>query len=76
MPATTDYIELRARSAFSFLEGASLPETLALEARRQGHRTLALADRDGVFGLPRFWRACRDEGLRPVSGAEIGRAHV
>ncbi|MEB3235996.1 MAG: error-prone DNA polymerase [Candidatus Sericytochromatia bacterium] len=71
MAATTEAVLLRTRSAFSFLEGASLPETLVDEAIRQGHRHLGLADRDGVFGLPRFWRAAESAGLIPLSGAEL-----
>jgi error-prone DNA polymerase len=65
------YVELRCRSAFSFLDGASLPEDLVAEAAAQGHGALALADRDGVYGAPRFFRAARKAGLRPLVGAEV-----
>src|SRR5690606_12812527 len=50
------YVELRCRSAFSFLEGASTPEDLAEVAARYGCEALALADRDGLYGAPRFWK--------------------
>jgi error-prone DNA polymerase len=66
-----DYVELRCRSAFSFLRGASLPEDLVDEAARLGHRALALGDRDGVYGAPRFFRAATDAGVRPIIGAEL-----
>jgi error-prone DNA polymerase len=66
-----DYVELRCRSAFSFLEGASLPEDLVAAAASGDHHTLALADRDGVYGAPRFFAAARKTGLRPIVGAEI-----
>jgi error-prone DNA polymerase len=65
------YIELHACSSFSFLEGASNPEDLAREAARLGYPALALLDRDGVYGAPRFYRACREAGVRPLVGAEI-----
>jgi error-prone DNA polymerase len=71
MAAAPDYIELRCRSAFSFLDGASLPEDLAAAAREQGYGALALADRDGVYGAPRFFGAARKLGLRPIVGAEV-----
>ena len=70
MPAPP-YVELRCRSAFSFLDGASLPEDLAATAAAQGHRALALADVNGVYGAPRFFRAARELGLRPLVGAEV-----
>jgi error-prone DNA polymerase len=66
-----DYVELRCQSAFSFLRGASLPEDLVDEAARLGHRALALGDRDGVYGAPRFFRAAVDAGVRPLVGAEL-----
>ena len=48
--APEDYVELRCRSAFSFLEAASNPEDLAIRAAELGHTALALADRDGLYG--------------------------
>ena len=55
--AGSDYVELRCRSAFSFLDGASLPEDLLETAARQGYDTLALADVNGLYGAPRFFGA-------------------
>ncbi len=72
--AAPGYVELRCRSAFSFLEGASNPEDLAERAAELGHRTLALADRDGLYGLPRFHAAARACGLRANVGADVGLA--
>jgi error-prone DNA polymerase len=69
--ACADYVELRARSAFSFLDGASLPEDLIGAAADVGMETLALGDRDGVYGAPRFFAAARKAGIRPIVGAEV-----
>ncbi len=66
-----DYVELRCRSAFSFLEGASNPEDLAHRAAELGHPALALADRSGLYGAPRFFQAARAAGLRALVGAEL-----
>lgn len=66
-----DYIELRCRSAFSFLDGASLPEDLVIAAAQRGHGALALGDRNGVYAAPRFFAASQKVGLRPIVGAEI-----
>src|SRR5215470_1147993 len=71
MACTTDYVELRCRSAFSFLSGASLPEDLVERAAALGHDTLALADQAGVYGAPRFFQAARQAGLRALVGAEV-----
>jgi len=66
-----DYVELRCRSAFSFLDGASNPEELAWRAAELGYPALALADRDGVYGIPRFHSAAQDAGIRAIVGAEV-----
>ncbi len=65
------YIELGVQSAFSFLEGASLPEDLIERAAELGHGTLALADSGGVYGLPRFYKAASEAGLRALVGARV-----
>jgi error-prone DNA polymerase len=71
MATPQDYVELRARSAFSFLEACSNPEDLALAAAELEYPTLAMADRDGVYGAPRFHRAAKAAGIRALVGAEI-----
>src|SRR5688572_28327947 len=65
------YIELHAASAFSFLQGASLPEALVERAAALGYPALALLDADGVYGAPRFHKAAIQAGIRPIIGAEL-----
>lgn len=65
------YVELHAASAFSFLRGASLPEELAARAAELEMPALALLDADGVYGAPRFHKACQAAGVRALLGAEI-----
>ncbi len=65
------YVELHAQSAFSFLESSALPETLADRAAHLEYPALAVVDRDGVYGAPRFYRAARSRGLRAIVGAEV-----
>src|SRR5262245_42270356 len=65
------YVELNAASAFSFLRGSSLPEELVSRAAALGYPALALVDRDGLCGAPRFFKAARAAGLRPIVGASL-----
>jgi error-prone DNA polymerase len=65
------YIELHSASAFSFLDGASLPEALVDRAAGLGYPALALLDRDGVYGAPRFHIAAKQAGLKAIIGAEL-----
>ena len=68
---TPAYIELHARSAFSFLRGAALPEQLAAAAANLGLPALAVCDRMGVYGAPRLFNAGRETGVRPIIGSEL-----
>jgi predicted metal-dependent phosphoesterase TrpH len=65
------YIELHSRSAFSFLEGASLPEDLIATCANLNMPAMALLDRDGVYGAPRFHMAANRAGIKAHIGAEI-----
>ena len=65
------YVELHCRSAFSFLRGASKPEDLAARAAELQMPAMALCDRDGVYGAPRFFSHAREAGVRPIVGAEL-----
>src|SRR5580700_10604601 len=65
------YIELHARSAFSFLEGSSLPEELMSACARLHMPAMALLDTDGVYGAPRFHMAAKKFELKAHIGAEV-----
>jgi error-prone DNA polymerase len=68
------FVELHAKSAFSFLEATALPEALAGRAVALGQPALALVDADGVYGAPAFYRACTRLGITPLVGAEVSLA--
>ena len=65
------YTELHSRSAFSFLEGASTPEELIAVCANLGMPAMALLDRDGVYGSPRFHLAAKKAGIKAHIGAEV-----
>src|ERR671924_1111611 len=68
------YAELHAHSAYSFLDGASLPEELAVRAAELGYSALALTDHDGVYGSLEFAYAAKAVGVKPITGAEVALA--
>src|SRR3954466_7596580 len=73
------YVELHAHSSYSFLDGASLPEELAISAAELGYPALAVTDHDGVYGSLEFAHAAKHFGVRPITGAELtlaDRSHV
>ncbi len=65
------YVELHSRSAFSFLEGASLPEELVAACSQLKMPAMALLDTDGVYGAPRFHLAASKAKIKAHIGAEV-----
>lgn len=73
------YVELHAHSAYSFLDGASLPEELAFQAHKLGMKALALTDHNGLYGSMEFAHAAKAWGVQPITGAEVrleGGSHL
>ena len=70
-PSPPPYAELHAASAFSFLDGASLPEDLAEQAAALELPAVALADANGVYASPRFHKAAKQAGVKALVGAEV-----
>src|SRR5450631_4415493 len=70
------YIELHTRSAFSFLEGASVPEDLIDTCARLNMPAMALIDTDNLSGAPRFYMAAKKAGIKAHIGAEITAANA
>ncbi|HEX5450524.1 MAG TPA: error-prone DNA polymerase [Gaiellaceae bacterium] len=73
------FVELHAHSSYSFLDGASLPEELAVRAAELGYDALALTDHNGVYGSLEFAHAAKHAGVRAITGAEVsldGEAHI
>ncbi len=68
---TAPYVELHCHSAYSFLDGASLPEELAYRAAELGHAALALTDHNSVSGSMELAQVAADAGVRAIHGAEV-----
>ena len=69
--AARPYAELRAASAFSFLDSASLPEDLIYHAADKDLPAMALVDTNGVYGAPRFYGAAKKTVVRALVGSEL-----
>ncbi len=68
---TPPYVELHCHSAYSFLDGVSLPHELAHRAAELGHSALALTDHNSVSGSMELAQSSRDTGVRAIHGAEV-----
>jgi len=66
-----EYVELHAASAFSFLAGASQPEALVERVAQLDMPAVALADRNGLYGVARFHTVAQKHGIKAHIGAEI-----
>src|ERR1700742_3314863 len=73
-PSRPPYVALHCHSAYSFLDGVSLPDELAQSARELGHTALALTDHNTVSGSMELAQFAADNGIRAIHGAEIDLA--
>jgi error-prone DNA polymerase len=71
MTSTPPYVELHCHSAYSFLDGVSLPEELARRAGELGHGALALTDHNSVCGSMELAQSAAGCGVRAIHGAEL-----
>jgi error-prone DNA polymerase len=76
MTDSAEYVELHAASAFSFLAGASQPDTLAERAAQIEMPSVALADRNGLYGVARFHTMAKKSGVKAHIGAEIAVSSI
>lgn len=65
------FAHLHVRSGFSYGFGVAKPEELVHTAAKTGMGSLALTDKDGLYGIPRFLRVAEEHGIEPVVGAEV-----
>ena len=70
----TPFVPLRVMSAYSLLEGAIEPKTMAKLAKERGFPAIAICDRNGLYGAVMFAKACIDEGVQPIIGTLLGVA--
>ncbi len=69
------YTELHLHTSYSFLEGASHPDEYVSTATKFGYNTLAVTDRNGVYGAMEFARACLAANIRPITGTALTLRH-
>ncbi|GAC1440425.1 MAG: DNA polymerase III subunit alpha [Mycobacteriales bacterium] len=70
------FVHLHVASGYSLRHGASHPHVLVQRAAEHGMDTLALTDRDGMYGVVKFAQACAKAGIRPVLGVDLAMAPV
>ena len=65
------FVHLHLHTEYSLLDGACRIRDVARTAREMGHEAVAITDHGAMFGVPAFYRACIDEGVRPIIGCEV-----
>jgi error-prone DNA polymerase len=71
VPAVSAYAELVALSNFSFLEGASHPEELVIQAKAIGLESIAICDRNSLAGIVRAHGQAKKDGIRFITGCRL-----
>lgn len=72
--AYSPFVPLRVFSSFTMLEGAIEPKLIAKAARERGFPAIAVADRNGLYGVMAFGEACKAAGVQPIVGTLLSVA--
>ena len=69
--AVGGFVHLAVHSEFSLTDGLVKVKDLAARVAELGMPAVALTDRCNLFGLVKFYKACREAGVKPIIGAEL-----
>ena len=66
-----DFVHLHLHSEYSLLDGACRIGDIPKKAKREGHTAVAITDHGVMYGAVAFYRACKEEGIKPIIGCEV-----
>jgi len=66
-----DFVHLHLHSEYSLLDGACRIRDIAAKAKEMGHTAVAITDHGAMYGVVSFYKACREEGIKPIIGCEV-----
>ena len=65
------FTHLHVHTEYSLLDGSCKIKELAARVKELGMDSLAITDHGVMYGVIDFYRACREEGIKPVLGCEV-----
>ncbi len=66
-----DFVHLHNHSEYSLLDGLSKIDEMVAQAKALGMKALAITDHGNLYGAIKFYRACKEAGIKPIIGCEI-----
>lgn len=67
----TDFVHLHNHSEYSLLDGLSKIEEMVKRAKELEMKALAITDHGNLYGAIKFYKICRENGIKPIIGSEI-----
>ncbi|WP_090372649.1 DNA polymerase III subunit alpha [Nitrosospira sp. Nl5] len=71
MPTSPTFVHLRLHSEYSIVDGIVRIDEAVAKAVSDGMPALALTDLSNLFGLVKFYREARDNGIKPIVGCDV-----
>src|ERR1035437_3329268 len=66
-----DFVHLHNHSEYSLLDGLSKIKDMVKHAKDLGMKAIAITDHGNMYGTINFYKACIEQGIKPIIGAEI-----
>ena len=65
------FVHLHVHSEFSLLDGANRIKDLPVRAKELGMDAIAITDHGVMFGAIDFYKACKENAIKPIIGCEV-----
>ena len=73
--AGQSFTHLHVHTEYSMLDGAARVGDVVAAAAADGQPALGITDHGNMYGVLDFYKACRDQGIKPIIGSELYMAH-
>lgn len=66
-----NFVHLHLHSEYSLLDGSTRISLLPKRVKELNMNAVALTDHGNMYGAIAFYKACKDEGIKPILGCEV-----
>ena len=67
----SNFVHLHLHTEYSLLDGACRIKDIPKAVKSLGQRAVAITDHGNMFGAVEFYKACKEEGIKPIIGCEV-----
>ena len=71
MDKEKEFVHLHLHTEYSLLDGSGKIKNLMAKAKELGMKSIAITDHGVLYGLVDFYKAAKENGIKPILGCEV-----